>query len=174
MPKFAATLASLLLIASSIGVNIARYPQVGRMADAEQRTNAAESANSAPAAMQSTLIEPSNPDSLSADEAAVEAAKSPQVAAVVPTENPRVEEPVDPKPAAGAAPAQPSPAVPIMDVRPMVPVTSLQGAAGAPALRPGSEEVRRLPPVEPSVSSITDLQAADSDGTGAYTATSTP
>ena len=30
MPRLAATLASILLIASSIGVNIVRYPQVGR------------------------------------------------------------------------------------------------------------------------------------------------
>ena len=42
MPKFAATLASLLLIASSIGVNIARYFQVGRTVYAGQPTETAE------------------------------------------------------------------------------------------------------------------------------------
>ena len=44
MPKLAATLASFLLIASSIGVNIARYPQVGRTMDAAA-AGAAETAS---------------------------------------------------------------------------------------------------------------------------------
>ena len=80
VPKLAATLASLLLIASSIGVNIARYPQVGRIIDAGPPTATAAIANSEPA-------------------------RSPQIAVITPAENARVGGPFDPTPAAGPAEA---------------------------------------------------------------------
>ena len=174
VPKFAATLASLLLIASSIGVNIARYPQVGRTIDAGQRTDAAETANSAPAAQQSDLMETPNSDSLPSRDAAIEPARLSQVSAVAPPENARVEKPFDPKPVAGATRTQPPPALPILDVRPLVPVASLPTAAGAAGPPAGYDEVRRLPPVEPGTGAVAEHQAAGSDEARSYTATSTP
>ncbi len=162
VPKLAATLASLLLIASSIGVNIARYPQVGRIIDAGPPTATAAIANSEPA-------------------------RSPQIAVITPAENARVGGPFDPTPAAGpaeaagAAPSTLGPgresrtetAVTILDVRPMVPVAGVQ-SAGASDPTAGPDEVRRLPPVEPSVPAVDDLQAAGPDETGQYPATATP
>ena len=173
VPKFAAILASLLLIASSIGVNIERYPQVGRTIDAGQRTDAAEPVNSPPAAPQSGRVETANPDALPAREAEIEPAKPSQVATVPPAENARVEEASNPKQTAATAHSQPEPAATILDVRPMVPATDLPTAAGAD--RPaGADEVRRLPPLEPGTSAIAEPQAAASGAAVQYPATSTP
>ena len=174
VPKFAATLASLLLIASSIGVNIARYPQVGRTVDAGQRTDAPETTSPAPAAQQASPVETIHPDSLPARETEIEPAKSPQVAEVAPAEKPRVEEPLDPKPPAGAARPQPAPAATILDVRPMVPVAGLGTVAGTADPPAGYDDLQRLPPVEPTVSAVTELQALGPDEAQPYTATSTP
>ena len=173
VPKFAATLASLLLIASSIGVNIARYPQVGRTIDAGQRTGATEPANIAAAARQTSPIETVNPETLPPRESESEPARPPQAAAVAPTTNPRPEGPSGPPPISGTAGPQPQPAVPILEVRPMVPVASLQTAGGAdPPV--GADEVRRLPPVEPAGSAVAELPAAELDEAQSYPATPTP
>ncbi len=173
MPKFAATLASLLLIASAIGINIARYPQVGRTVDTGQRTDSAEPTKSAPVAEEPSRVEMANPDSLTASNIKIEPAKPPQVVAVVPPKTARVEESVSPKPAADVARLKPEPVVSILDVRPMVPVARLRttGEADPP---PGSDEVRRLPPVEPSGSAVPEIQATGSDNALPYIATSTP
>jgi hypothetical protein len=174
VPKFSATLASLLLIASSIGVNIARYPQVGRTVDAGQRTDAAGTVTPAQTVQQPRIVETANLDSLPASETRIESARSSQVAAVAPTENPRGEGSFNPKPAVGTALSQPLPAVPILDVRPMVPIANLPAAAAAADPLAAANQVQRLPPVEPTVSAAGEFQAARPDEAGQYPATSTP
>ena len=174
MPKFAATLASLLLIASSIGVNIARYPQVGRPVDASQRTDAAETANSSPLAQQSGPVETGNPGPLPAREMIIEPEKSPQVPAVSAAKNAQDEKPFSAKPATGTARPQPGPPVSILDVRPLVPVASLRATAGEANPPAHYDEVQRLPPLEQNGSAIAEPQAAGPDDTQSYTATSTP
>jgi hypothetical protein len=174
VPKFAATLASLLLIASSIGINIARYPQVGRTIDAEHRADVAQPSNSAPTAQQPSIVESPNPNSPQASEAEIGPAKSSQVAAVAPVESPHFEEPLIPKPAASPIRSQPQPAVPILDARPMIPVARLRKLAGEADPPAGYDEVLRLPPVEPNVSPLAEPQSAGPDENGPYPATSTP
>ncbi len=174
MPKFAATLASLLLIASSIGVNIARYPQVGRTLNAGQRSDAAELANSATVAQHSGPVATVNPDSLPAHKTEIEPAKSLHVAAAARLEKACVETPCDSELAPVANRPQPVPALPIVDVRPMVPVAGLPTATGEANPPAGRDEVRRLPPVEPSASAVADVSAAEPDEAQPYTATSTP
>ena len=150
MPKLAATLASLLLIACSIGVNIARYPQVGRALDPPCAATA-EPANLSPAASQTPPVE-------TTDKADLTPVK-PEVAAPVAEEA---------KPAAGeresravsaaapsAPPAQTDLTVPIVDVRPMAPAGRQANGGGSPA---GDGEVRRLPAVESN-----GFAAADTD-----------
>lgn len=168
MPKLAATLASLLLITCSIGVNIARYPQVGRPVEAGRPADAAQSADSALIRQQSTLVETANPDLSPPRETGIEPTKSPQVAKVTRTENTRVEKHRDPKPAIGTA--RPVQAVAILNVRPMVPIASLPTANSGAA----SDEVRRLPPVQSGVSAVTEIQSAAADGAQSYAATTTP
>ncbi len=179
MPKFAATLASLLLIASSIGVNIARYPQVGRTVDPPQPSDATQStnpaaANRASAAQSSSLAERANPDSLPASDREFEAAKSPEAGAGDSLGNAQIQQPRDSRLGPGTAPARPQLAAAILDVRPMVPVASLPAARGPADLPAGNDEVRRLPPVQPNVSAIADPQAAGPDEARPYAATSTP
>jgi hypothetical protein len=173
VPKFAATLTSLLLIASSIGVNIARYPQVGQPVEAVERTGAAETANSAPAEQQPGLVETANPHCLPPREIAVDPAGSPQAAAVAAGPTP-VEGNLDLRRAAGIVGPQADRTVAILDVRPMVPVASLPTAGGVGEPPAGYHEVQRLPPVEPSAPTVADLQAAGPDAVGPYPATSTP
>jgi hypothetical protein len=172
--KLAATLASLLLIASSIGVNIARYPQVGRTVDAPQPPDATEAANSAPAAQPAGPAEMGDPDSARAKATEIRPAKAAQVIAVAPGENARADAPFDPRPAAGTVAPHTVPAATILDVRPMVPVAILRAAAGEADPPAGYDEVRRLPPVEQSVSLVTELPAAGSGEAGQYPATPTP
>ena len=173
VPKYAATLASLLLIAGSIGVNIARYPQVGRTADARQPTDAAQPANAALAAPRLIPVETANPDPLPVRKTEIEPVRHPQGSEIARAENVPVEAPLDPKPATGSAHPRPVPAVTILDVRPMVPIASLPAVAGVATLPADSDEVRRLPPVEPGVSAITEIQTGG-HGAQSYTATSTP
>ena len=174
VPRLAATLASLLLIASSIGVNIARYPQVGQTADTGQPADAAQPAPPVPAAQPASLVERTNPDPLPARETKIEPAKSPVLPAVAPAKNTHVAAPVDPHPAAKMAPAQPEPVVTILNVRPLVPIASLPIATGGAEPLAGSDEVRRLPPVKPGVSAIPEIPAGGSDGARPYPATGTP
>ena len=174
MPKFAATLASLLLIASSIGINIARYPQVGRTIDAGQRIDMAQAENSALNAQPSSRLETANPDSLLASKTDIQPENSPQIATAAPAEIARVKEPDYLKPPAVTGQSQPEPLLPILNVRPMVPATTLQetGASANPPV--GPDEVRRLPPVDPGLSAVADLQATASDEVVQYPASSTP
>jgi len=173
LPKLVATLASLLLIASAIGTNIARYPQVGRTLETGPRTDSAEPAKPAPE--ESSRVEIANPDSLAASKFEVEPAKPPQVVAVAPPKTARVEETVVPKPApaADADRLKPESVVSILDVRPIVPVAGLR-ATGETDPLPGSEEMRRLPPVEPSGPAVAEIQTAGSHDALPYVATSTP
>ncbi len=171
MPKIAATLASLLLIASSIGVNIARYPQVGRAVDAAQRSDATEMENSARKSQPSGLVEGARPDCLPANEPQVDPPRPPQAGAAGPAEIAGVQQPNDSKPAVGS---QPQPAATILDVRPMVPVASLQAVAGQAEPLVDHAEVRRLPPVEPGGAVVADLQAGGGDEAAPYPATVTP
>lgn len=173
MPKFSATLASLLLIASSIGVNIARYPQVGRTVDTGQQTDTAGTANSAPAAQQPGVDQTAHPDSLPARETGIEPAKSRQVAAVTPPESTHGRGSFDSGPAAGTARPLPEPAVTILDMRPMVPVASLRAAGGTANPPAGYDEVQRLPPVEPRAA-VAETQATGPDAAQPYETTSTP
>jgi len=174
MPRFAATLASLLLIASSIGINIARYPQVGRTIDAGLRFDMAQAENSALNAQPSSRLETANPDSQLASKTDSQPEKSPQIATTAPTELVRDKELGEPKPPAVTGHSQPEPLLPILNVRPMVPAATLQetGAAANPPL--GSDEVRRLPPVDPGLPAVADLQATASDEGVQYPASSTP
>ncbi len=164
VPKFAATLASLLLIASSIGVNIARYPEVGRSVEPAVQTGAAETTNSTPPAQQSDLGERANPDSLPRRE----------ITALAPTENRPIGGALDSKAAAGTPRPQLGPAVAILDVQPRVPVAGLPTAGGGAIPPSGDGEVRRLPPIEPSTSTAGDLQDAWIDAAEPYPATATP
>jgi len=174
MPKFAATLASLLLIASSIGINIARYPQVGRTIDVKQRTDADEPADSAPATLQSSGVETVNPDSLRANAAEIQPARPSQIATAAPTETARTEEPCVPKPPASGGQLKSDPPLPILGVRPMVPIASLEAMRSSADPPDGNNELRRLPPVEPGVIATPELQATGTGETIQYPATSTP
>jgi hypothetical protein len=169
VPKLAATLASLLLIASSIGVNIARYPQVGMAVDSGAAVQSAEVLNSASAAQQSSPAESSGPASSKPDAVGKDQAESPKPCAGAAEEILHKEPRTEPT-ASATAPSDP--AISIVNLRPMVPVSSSRaGAADPPAIE---DEVRRLPPVELSASSIAS-QAASDPGEGArYPATSTP
>lgn len=163
MPKFAATLASLLLIASSIGVNIARYPQVGRSVEPAEQVGAAETANSTPVSQQSDLVETANPDALPGRRA-TEPAQPSQAVPVAPLASPPVE----------GAPRAQGPAVAILDVRAMVPVAGLPAVGGTASPPTAFDEVRRLPPIELSASAASDLQETRPNLAEPYPATSTP
>jgi hypothetical protein len=159
-------------MASSIGVNIARYPQVGRTDESAEPTPTAEAVNSAPAAPQTGGVENANPESLSAREIASGPAKSSQSAALVPVENPPVASSRD-STAAGTVRPLPDSTVAIVDVQPMIPIagpTPTDGIGEPPA---GYNEVQRLPPVDPSASAAADLQATPV-AVAPYPATSTP
>ncbi len=166
MPKLAATLASLLLIASSIGVNIARYPEVGRLAD-PRTVAAAEPANWPQATSQPAPAETANADHQPprTESAAQVAEQSPLAQQQPPGTFPTIhtERPV--------LLAQPDVAVPIVDVRPMVPVTNLT-ANERPA--PTANGVRRLPPVYSAEATAVEFGSTRGIDASAYPATSTP
>ncbi len=175
MPKVAATLASLLLIASSIGVNIARYPQVGRSVDAGQRPDAIEPANSAPAQQQANVVEPATPNPLPTSKAEIEPAKPRQAAAVPVAENLQAEESNTSQPIADTAQLKSTGLVPILGVRPMAPIVGTQPAVDSLGMPVDIDAVRRLPPVDPSVPTAADYQPGEMDKAAtAYPATSTP
>ena len=175
MPKVAATLASLLLIASSIGVNIARYPQVGRTVDAGQRPDAVETANSAPAQQQANVVEPASPNPQLTSKAEIEPAQPAQAAAVAVAENLRAEESNTSQPIADSAQLKSAGLVPILGVRPMAPIVGTQPALDSPGMPEDVDAVRRLPPIDPNVPTAADYQAVETEkATTAYPATSTP
>jgi hypothetical protein len=156
----------LLLIASSIGVNIARYPQVGRTAEpapasAAETASPPQTAGEVPRAEKQetdrTPVKPETPASTVRE-------PSPSTANLEPIPNRVVA--VDAIP----IPAQSTKDVPIIDVRPMVSVgdTPANGAETSAY----SSRIQRLPPVENS-----GLVPLDSGGVGErsnYPTTTTP
>ena len=174
MSKLPATLASLLLIASSIGVNIARYPQVGRAIDAGQRSDSVESTDPGPTAQQSNLAEKVNPDSAAASETKIEPAKTSQAGTVPPAENKADVNHCNPQSSAGESSSRIESNVAIVDVRPMVPVANLPSAANSTDAPLSYDEVRRLPPVEPDAPVVPDAQGAGTGVTERYPVTATP
>jgi len=97
-----------------------------------------------------------------------------QAAAAAPAETAKVEGPCDSKPPAAVGSLQTGPPLPILDVRPMVPVASLQAMAASAGPPLGHDEVRRLPTVEPGVGLDAALPATGSDEAPKYPSTSTP
>ncbi len=166
MPKIAATMASLLLIASSIGVNIARYPQVGRTlvpapAEAAGTVNPSPAGDSRSTADESPRVETAN----TTDPQRV------KTATVLPTaEEQRLVKQELPAVSVSAKPAAPVPMeakVPIIDVRPVARTGHQANGSDCP---PEDDEVRRLPTVE-----VTGFSNADSEVTFAnYPTTGTP
>jgi hypothetical protein len=166
VPKVAATLASLLLIASSIGVNIARYPQVGRMIDPGQ-AEAAEPASPAVAASPVPPVETPHAELSPAKPATGTPPQIPQEATsgVNPSPGRKTTE-VKPS----TAPAQVQVAIPIVDVRPMVPVASLQSGDAIS----NRNEVRRLPLVDNIGFASADAEGNLASSANTYPTTSTP
>jgi hypothetical protein len=164
VPKLAATLASLLLIASSIGVNIARYPQVGRLADPGTAA-AAEPENSPPPA----IGRPASQTPPAGAESGTRVAEEwpPRPADHLPPAGFPTIQTAQPAP-----PVQPEVAVPIVDVRPMVPVANLAADRGNFAT--GANDFLRLPPVEFNGAAMRDLGSAQTLDASAYPSTSTP
>ena len=99
------------------------------------------------------------------------AGKSPQVTAVAPAEN-RESKNLSSEAGSRHGPSAARPAVTILDVRPMVPIASLPCglSANSPA---GSDEVRRLPPVESGRFRV-QISGGETGRGRKYTATSTP
>lgn len=178
MPKLAATLASLILIASSIGVNIARYPNVGRTAEpgsasaVEPATSPAPAsgcpASESPATSQTQPVDTPDRDMPAAKADAAPATETPSPPAQEPQQGEQ-----SPLVQAGrpAADVQADTVVPITDVRPMAPVGNLTGSSGD---LPRAGEIRRLPPVDFAASTVTDFGPVQSLSTSAYPRTSTP
>jgi hypothetical protein len=164
VPKFAATLASLLLIASSIGVNIARYPQVGPTAANEPPINAIANGSNDPGEA-----------GLTQSTTAVDLASSPEAKNRSPLTKSGAELPERRPPVAVAnrADVPPPPQgreVPILDVRPLVPVGRKQ-TTGSPA---EFSELHRLPAVDPAISACAENAATGIDANATYPATITP
>ena len=179
MPKFAATLASLLLIASSVGVNIARYPQVGQNITSSRTVDVPATPNSRPAANQPDLVETAGSSSLPASKPQDEPAKPPQAAAVtsakkVASGSGHIIAHSDSKlkVAVNRPPLQLT--IEILDVQPMVPLTSQPTLANAASPPARLDEVNRLPPVAKAPPVIDELQAMAGDAAEQYPATSTP
>jgi hypothetical protein len=166
VPKLAATLASLLLMASSIGVNIARYPQVGRTIHTAQ-ANAAETANPPQAKGQTLPAETFKSDYPPAKtEVAADTVEEPRPLTA------KSESIPDRTIAQAAAPVQKDIAVPIVDVRPMAPLARPRSNGGdSPA---GGDVVRRLPPIEANRLTEADIESACTKVGAAYPTTSTP
>jgi hypothetical protein len=148
LPNFASTLASLLLIASSIGVNIARYPQVGRTIDdapagTVTQAKAAVPADAPPLTPASNGLKAENPGALGASGIEPEPAKSLQFAAGGAADSPQGTKRRDPDMAVVPVPSAPRTEVPILDVRPLIPVASPEAASSGAELN----SLRRLPPV---------------------------
>ena len=124
MSRIPLTLASLLLIASSIGVNIARYPQVGHTVDSGSRTDPAKVEEPFPATNPADSLETEKP-SQGAVAARPENTKVQSETAARSVED---KAPSDRSPAAGQAISSLQSAVTILDVRPMIPVATLRAA----------------------------------------------
>ena len=167
VPRLAATLAAILLIASSIGINVARYPRVGRTIDpapaaAAESASPSQTADEAPRAEKRVDRDESPVRPQVADPAAREA--RPVVADGEPTADRMVA--VTPQ----TMPAQIDKSVPIVDVRPMVSASDTQtSCTDSPA---NAKRFQRLPPVESNGQFSLESGVAD-DGAG-YPATATP
>ncbi len=166
MPKLAATLASILLIASSIGVNIARYPQVGRTID-PARAGAAETASALQAADETPRVEKAAAELLPAKlEAAATAARDTRQG----TANGELA--ADRMVAVAPRPVQQQSSgdIAIVDVRPMV---SVQEAQSANSESPASQHrVERLPNIDSGEQLSSDSGSINEELS--YPATNTP
>jgi hypothetical protein len=157
-----------LLIISSIGVNIARYPQVGRAI--EPAAGATDTAGSSQSASTAQSIEKLGADQLPIKPEVTAAAtneKRPEVSAGEPRAD-RVA-PTAPQ-QTRPTPNQVEKGVPIVDVQPIMPARDNQpGNSESPS---GRDQVQRLPPIE------SRDQAAFENGTAVdginYSSTATP
>jgi len=161
VPKLAATLASLLMIASSIGVNIARYPRVGHSIDPQVgRTNDHGQADVAPA----EPAQAANPEPITLPPPPVETAQ-----AVPPTKANESASNGEAKQQSGMVTPV---TVPIIDVRPMAPAANSQTDSGnSPA---ADDQVQRLPPVETNGFTMQDAEPASPNDSASYPTTATP
>ena len=130
MPKLAATLASLLLIASSIGVNIARYPQVGRTLDPPSAEIRLRTANPSQTGTVGSMVGETRP----VETAATRGLKPGKAEIALPAvdeqqSSVKQEVPAVPVAAKPAPPVQPEPTVPIIDVWPVAESAARQAAA---------------------------------------------
>lgn len=153
VPRIAATLASLLLIVSSIGVNIARYPIVSQMVGGLDHPSSPVAKADSPGEVAPAPQQPAK-KAITAAKPAVPAEhrrskKMPQ-ASVSPTAKAPIAAAtvVDVSPAAAATPA---PMGRILDVGPLVPVVQAGQPAEPARIAQVDDEVRRLPAVDPVV-----------------------
>ena len=181
VPKFAATMASLLLIASAIGVNIARYPivwqMVGRLDDPQQAVVSSQPATQtvAPTTPPAPAEAIAMPTPSPTPEKSAQTVGFTQTVATTPVPSLPV------KPTEPAAPAglnsdvgtnNGEPTGHIVGVRPMTPVVPADTASMSTASDTG---VRRLPPADQVTATATDLMSsADDDAPASYPSTVTP
>jgi hypothetical protein len=163
MPRFAAILASLLLIASSIGVNIARYPMVGAMVEGLEDMQASRSvaAPPAPETTETTAAVAGGqcPPSDRQRPAQTDLRPEPQAQADLSDQRPERQAQPD---------LRPGPLVPVI-------VSSWEKEKGPPELCAADGEVRRLPPVDRMVPVSTVPGGASLDlATANYPRTATP
>ena len=164
MPRLAATLASLLLIASSIGVNIARYPSVGRPLDPPsagtvEAASPPQTASTAPAAEKADIDQsPGKPNTPATREARPNVANND-----LPSDRMVAVAPLPPA-------AQTDGNVPIVDVRPMVSGGDTQANVTETSMN--RSRVQRLPAVDSGSQFQLEADSAV-DGKG-YSTTSTP
>ena len=199
VPRIAATLASLMLIAGAIGVNIARYPAVWQMVDgldkpdgpavasepSSQPVPATAASQTKPAAQPArTSTATARTDKVAASATpAIASKKKPQAKAKTPAgpAAPRaVVATTQNLPPASVKPAETvdrnEPVGHILGVRPLVAVTP-PGTSGTLSEQPAVEEpIRRLPPPDAAVPSPLEQAWAGGDmgPVPAYPTTSTP
>jgi hypothetical protein len=173
VPKLAANLASLLLIASSIGVNMARYPQIGQAVDKGQPADGAHAVDTARSPEPSIVIQGESENALAATATVADATTPRQAKAVTAVDKPQDESPSDSLPVVNPLPAQPAPEATILEVRPLVPVPGLRTAPATADVSNLRDEVRRLPPVDSEVPGV-EVSSPDNPVKSLYPGTSTP
>jgi hypothetical protein len=176
VPRIAAALASLLLVASSIGVNIARYPTVGQTVGGAAPV--ALSASTAPTPV-AQAVAPARPAATAKPTAPPALPEKPAVAVV---SSPPAK-PVSAKPAAVATPPK-KPATTVADssvptghilaVHPLVPSNPFSARAEASPPATAAEMVVRLPPVDPAAPIDDAASTSNADPPSPYLVTDTP
>ena len=194
MPRIAATLASLVLAASAIGVNVAQYPIVWQMVNGPDRPNSqAVAAKSAPAAatLPAAPLQPAAPNAVERPKDAAQKTASTESApphkpppaaekASAGTGSQGAEKPAAAAEAQGAikpavAAGHDEPVTHIVGTRPLVPVV-MAGLSSQSQAPPGADyQVRRLPPADPAAFAAQPApSAAMADAPPAYPCTRTP